>query len=76
MNCYIQNVYMAFLSDVTSGGVGRFLSNKVFYVPNPNALRYAHTPNKIRCYTTRPIDPAITSKNYPSCVTHFIWLGT
>ena len=26
------------------------------YVPNPNELRYAHTPKNIRCYTTRKND--------------------
>ena len=37
------------------------------YVPNPNELRYAHTPNNIRCYTAHPRlhDPSekITPKN-------------
>ena len=32
------------------------VSLNVSYVPNPNELRYAHTPNNIRCYTTHPTD--------------------
>ena len=44
------------------------------YAPNPDELRYAHTPKNIQCYTTHPTD--IGPKNDPSCVTQFIELYT
>ena len=30
---------------------------------NSNALRFAHTPNNVRCYTTRPADKRPIARN-------------
>ena len=45
-----------FLVRVTQNYNGAMLKTQITlcsYVPNPNELRYAHTPNNIRCYGRR-----------------------